>query len=143
MHQLFLFQNKNIILSYLSRLLAKLDNNRSTEICKWLEPLTNREELFWKSHQFYTDSTMTVNLFIKLCVQNSSAHNFFIFKIKRLRLPEVRANKCLLSGRTNMNALIRSSSNYLLYREKLIFMIISRNPVSPFKRLEGDFDYSS
>ncbi len=57
----------------------------------------------------------------------------------------MRSNNCLLNGRTldkrtNLNARILSSTNCLLYRMKLILMIISRNPMSLFKILVVYFD---
>ncbi len=59
----------------------------------------------------------------------------------------MRANKCLLNGRTldnriNMNAWIWNSLICLLYRTKLIpmHMLTSRNTVSPFQTMVVDFD---
>ncbi len=42
-----------------------------------------------------------------------------------------------------MNAWIRNSIIRLLYRTKLVLIITSRNPVSPFTIMAVDFDYST
>ncbi len=57
----------------------------------------------------------------------------------------MRANKCLLNGRSldnriSINAWIRDSITCLLYRTKFIPVITSRNPVSPFKTMVVDFE---
>ncbi len=72
---------------------------------------------------------------------------FLIFKIKRARLPKVRANAGIVNGRIlgswiDMNAFISNSKIYLFYRTKRILMNTDLNPVSSFNSVVVDFNNS-